>query len=211
MLQKMLQEAGKDLRSYFEVRVVVVTVTATILLSCGFSVLEDSASVRRKPEAITAFTLNGDDENHSEISREVSPEEKKLEEVEEGACPWSFTDEEMKLFARLVHSEAQGEPYKGKVGVAASVLNRLESDRYPDDLSEVVFQIDSGYYQYSPVLDGSIWEEPGESAYQAVEDAVNGWDPTGHATGFYNPRKTNNLWVRQQPVTQVIGEHVFFQ
>ncbi|HHX87085.1 MAG TPA: spore cortex-lytic enzyme, partial [Firmicutes bacterium] len=31
------------------------------------------------------------------------------------------------------------------------------------------------------------------------------------ATGFYNPAKTTNQWVRSQPVTTVIGNHIFFK
>ncbi len=122
-----------------------------------------------------------------------------------------FSPAEIDLFARLVHAEASGESHEGQVAVAASVLNRIRSSRYPNTLSAVVYQISSGKYQYSPVLDGRINRPAGSQARQAVEDAINGWDPSGGASGFYNPRKTSNRWVRQQPVTRTIGQHVFFK
>ena len=124
---------------------------------------------------------------------------------------WNLTSGEIDLFARLVHSEAAGEPYKGLVAVASSVLNRMKSLSYPNTLSEVVYQVSGGYYQYSPVLDGRINCTPCQTSYQAVYDALAGSDPSGGALGFYNPRGTSNQWVRQQPVTTTIGNHVFFR
>ncbi len=124
---------------------------------------------------------------------------------------FEFSAADLDLFARLVHAEAAGEPYTGQVAVAATVLNRIKSTRYPDTLRAVIYQIESGYYQYSPVLDGRINLPAGDSARRAVRDAIAGQDPSLGATGFYNPRKTSNLWVRQQPVTTVIGNHVFFR
>ena len=124
---------------------------------------------------------------------------------------WQLSQQDIELMARLVHSEAAGEPYKGQVAVAASVLNRMACSRYPNSVSGVIYQVVNGYYQYSPVLDGRINLPANQSAYRAVQDALNGWDPSGNASGFFNPRKTSNQWVRSQPVTTVIGNHVFFR
>lgn len=123
----------------------------------------------------------------------------------------NFSQQEIDLFARLVHSEAAGEPHVGQVAVAASVLNRLRSSIYPNTLRGVIYQVVGGSYQYSPVLDGRINISADRTAYQAVSDAIGGWDPSGGALGFYNPRKTSNQWVRQQTVTTVIGNHIFFR
>lgn len=123
----------------------------------------------------------------------------------------NYSQQDIDLFARLVHAEAAGEPHIGQVAVAASVLNRIKSPIYPNTLRGVIYQVAYGYYQYSPVLDGRINLPANRSAYEAVYDALGGWDPSGGATGFYNPRKTSNQWVRRQPVTTVIGNHVFFR
>jgi len=123
----------------------------------------------------------------------------------------NYAQWEIDLLARLVQAEAGGEPYTGKVAVAASVLNRVRSSRYPNTLSGVIYQVVDGYYQYSPVLDGRIKLPATWVDYKAVQDALNGWDPSYGALGFYNPAKTSNWWVRSQPVTTVIGNHVFFR
>jgi N-acetylmuramoyl-L-alanine amidase len=122
-----------------------------------------------------------------------------------------LTAAELDLFARLVHAEAAGEPFEGQVAVAASVLNRVRSPLFPNTLTAVIHQVVNGHYQYSPVLDGRINLPANESARRAVQEALNGRDPSLGATGFFNPRKTNNQWVRSRPVTVTIGQHVFFR
>lgn len=115
------------------------------------------------------------------------------------------------LLARLVSAEASGEPLLGQVAVAATILNRLEDPRYPKTISGIIYQVDNGSYQYSPVLDGRINLSASASAYQAVEQAISGSDPSNGANGFYNPEKTTNEWVRSQTVTATIGDHVFYK
>jgi len=123
----------------------------------------------------------------------------------------SYSAAELDLLARLVRAEAGGESFKGQVAVAASVLNRVRSSIYPSTVTGVINQVVGGYYQYSPVLDGSIKQPANDSARRAVQEAIAGVDPSLGALGFYNPRKTSNQWVRSQPVTITIGNHVFFR
>lgn len=120
-----------------------------------------------------------------------------------------YSQRDIELLARLVHAEAQGEPYTGKVAVAATVLNRLEDPNYPKSLSEVIFQTIDGIYQYSPVLDGQINQPADESSRKAVMDALSGVDPTGGALTFFNPSKTADQWVRSRQYITTIGNHVF--
>ena len=124
---------------------------------------------------------------------------------------FSLSAADLDLIARLVHAEAAGEPNLGQVAVAASVLNRVKDPRYPNTVREVILQVEYGCYQYSPVLDGRINLPASQTAYRAVQDALNGSDPSLGATGFYNPAKTTNQRVRSQPVTTTIGNHVFFR
>ncbi|MGE5509374.1 MAG: LysM peptidoglycan-binding domain-containing protein [Chitinophagales bacterium] len=122
------------------------------------------------------------------------------------------TKSDYELLARLVSAEAQGEPYAGQVAVAATVLRRMTDPRFPSTLSGIIYQVfDTYYYQYSPVENGTINNPAVASAYSAVNDALNGADPSNGANGFYNPAGTENTWVTQQLVTTVIGGHVFFR
>lgn len=123
------------------------------------------------------------------------------------------SEEEFDLLARLIHAEAEAEPYAGKVAVGATVLNRVKSPLYPNTVSGVIYQVVNGiYYQYTPVLDGRINMPADAEARAAARDALNGMDPSLGATGFYNPDKVGpGSWVRTRPVTVVIGNHVFFK
>lgn len=123
---------------------------------------------------------------------------------------FTLSQSDLNLLARLVTAESDGEPYDGQVAVASTVLNRLRDPRYPKTIPGIIYQIDSGSYQYSPVLDGRINQSASASAYQAVLAAYGGLDPSHGADGFYNPAKTSSQWVRSNPVTAVIGNHVFF-
>jgi len=123
---------------------------------------------------------------------------------------YNFSSSDIDLLARLVSAESAGEPFEGQVAVASTILNRLRDPRYPDTIPGIIYQIESGRYQYSPVLDGRINLPATASAIKAVQQAINGWDPSNGANGFYNPSKTSNQWVRSHPVTAVIGNHVFF-
>ena len=54
----------------------------------------------------------------------------------------SYHESEIYTLARLVHAEARGEPYLGKVAVAAVVLNRVRSASFPNTISGVIYQAD---------------------------------------------------------------------
>lgn len=127
-----------------------------------------------------------------------------------------FARDELDLFARLVYAEAKGEPYRGQVAVAATVLNRLIHPEYPNTLSgvinHVVFQNGRKIYQYEPVLNGTIYLPANQTAKNAAADALAGWDPSFGATGFFAPAKVGaNSWVWNRTTTITIGNHRFFK
>ena len=109
------------------------------------------------------------------------------------------------LLARLVYGEARGEPYTGKVAVAACVLNRVESSLFPNSIAKVIYQPGA----FSVVADGQINLSPDQDALRAARDAMNGWDPCSGALFYYNPSKTSNAYMLAKPIICTIGDHVF--
>lgn len=87
-----------------------------------------------------------------------------------------YSPEDIDLLARLVNAEAKGEPFKGKIAVAATILNRVKDPRYPDTIPGVIYQYNHGY-QYCPVRNGEIRRPANEDAYRAVEAALEGKTP----------------------------------
>ena len=49
-------------------------------------------------------------------------------------------NDDLNLLARLIHAEAEGEPFIGKVAVGAVIMNRLKDPRFPNTISEIIFQ-----------------------------------------------------------------------
>ena len=110
-----------------------------------------------------------------------------------------------RLLSKLVYAEARGEPYKGMVAVAAVVLNRVRSSSFPNTISGVIYQKGA----FSCVSNGSINNTPNNQSIRAALDALNGWDPTGGCLYYYNPRLTDDTWIRTRTVQTVIGNHYF--
>jgi len=109
------------------------------------------------------------------------------------------------LLARVVHGEARGEPYLGKVAVAAVVLNRVSSASFPNTIAGVVYQANA----FTAVSDGQINLTPDSESIRAARDAMNGWDPTGGALYYYNPAIATSSWIYSRKVVAVIGKHYF--
>ncbi|UII57130.1 cell wall hydrolase [Cytobacillus spongiae] len=117
----------------------------------------------------------------------------------------SITPSEKELLARLVHAEAEGEPFKGKVAVAEVVLNRVESDQFPDTIKEVIYEDK----QFQPVDNGTINQPAGDEAKQAVKEAIQHDEIGKDSLYFYNPNIISSTWLQTRTVTFEIGNHRF--
>lgn len=118
----------------------------------------------------------------------------------------SYPRSEVLLLARLIYGESRGEPYQGQVAVGAVVLNRVDSSKFPNTISGVIYQPN----EFSVVNDGQINMSPNTTAIKAAEDALNGWDPSNVALYYWNPAKApNNKFLNSKPIVARIGNHVF--
>lgn len=111
----------------------------------------------------------------------------------------------VEMMARIVHGEARGESFVGQVGVAAVVLNRIESSGFPDSTEKVIFQKNA----FTAVNDDQYLLTPNEIAYQAVKHAMDGADPTEGAVFYYNPDGVSDDWIYSRAVITQIGNHFF--
>lgn len=122
-----------------------------------------------------------------------------------GSVQAAATESESYLLARLVHGEARGEPYTGKVAVAAVVLNRVRSASFPNTISGVIFENGA----FDCVYDGQLWLTPDSESIRAANDALAGWDPTGGCMYYYNPATATSSWIWTREVRLNIGAHAF--
>jgi len=112
------------------------------------------------------------------------------------------------LLARIIRGEARGEDFRGKVAVGSVILNRINSNQFPNTIRDVILQ--KG--QFSSLMDGQANYYPGEEELQAARAALLGYDPTLGSIYFYNPDiATNTAWISRRNFVTRIGGHVFLR
>ena len=117
----------------------------------------------------------------------------------------SYNSNDRYMLAKVIYAEARGESYTGQVAIGAVVLNRVKDSRFPNTISGVVYQP----WAFTAVNDGQINLEPNQTAYQAADDALNGWDPTYGSVYYYNPKTATSKWIYSTKYVTTIGNHVF--
>lgn len=131
------------------------------------------------------------------------------------APAYALCEEDYDILLRIVEAEAGGEDEDGKLLVANVVLNRMNSEAFPNSVKEVVMQKNGRVTQFSPVASGSIWRvEVSEETIRAVERAIEGEDISQGALYFASRKYASSDSMRwfDQKLTFLFrhGGHEFF-
>lgn len=121
-----------------------------------------------------------------------------------------------------VYWETKGQPYIEKLAVAHVVINRVESEAYPDTACEVVYEgpVLKGQpvrdrCQFSWYCDGKsdkpTWQAQWEEAQRVATIALQyaHLDPTEGAT-HYHADYVNPNWASRKTKIAQIGTHIFY-
>ena len=116
---------------------------------------------------------------------------------------------------RIVEAEAGGEDKKGKMLVANVIINRVEDSRFPDTVSQVIFQQEDGVAQFSPIADGRFYQvKVTPETVEAVNSVLMGEDNSGGALYFAARESANpeNMKWFDENLTRLFayGGHEFF-
>ena len=122
-----------------------------------------------------------------------------------GSQSSNYTNSDLYLLAKCIYAEARGESYTGQVAVGAVILNRVASSKFPNTISGVIYQKGA----FTAVSDGQINLSPDQTAMNAAQDAMNGWDPTYGCLYYYNPAVATSSWIFSRKTVTTIGKHVF--
>lgn len=99
------------------------------------------------------------------------------------------SDEDLDSLMRIVEAEAGGEDRKGKLLVANVVINRVKNKKFPDSVTDVVYQRAQNVTQFSPVSNGAINNvRISEETRDVVYSALRGEDISDGAL-FFMARK----------------------
>lgn len=84
-----------------------------------------------------------------------------------GAGAATASDSDIYILSHIINAEAGDDncTHEHRIAVGSVVLNRVESDEFPDTIEEVVFQPG----QYSPTWDGRYELEPSEDSVAVAE------------------------------------------
>ena len=125
--------------------------------------------------------------------------------------------DELDCLAKTIYFEARGESEQGQRGVAAVVLNRVDSQDFPDTVCEVVHQggTDSKDCQFSWWCDGLSDEPKDKRAWERsrmiAREMLNGApDPTNGALYFHHA-KVSPSWRTAFKRMATIGAHIYYR
>lgn len=96
-----------------------------------------------------------------------------------------MSDNDYATLLSIVEAESGGEDIEGRIMVANVILNRVASDRFPDSVYDVVWEVVGGMAQFSPTEDGRISSVTiSETTEEAVKKAIEGTDLSEGALFF---------------------------
>jgi len=121
-----------------------------------------------------------------------------------------YREDEVFWLARIISAEARGEPLRGQIAVGNVVLNRVASPAYPNTIYGVIFDREDGV-QFTPAANGSVYDEPTESAILAAKLALDGADVVGDCLYFLNESIATSFWIVENcSYVTTIGNHSFY-
>ena len=109
-----------------------------------------------------------------------------------------LSEQDMRLFAKLLWLECRGESYDGQQAVAEVILNRLVAPNFPNTIYGIIYA--EGQF---PCTNDIPEATPTQTQYEAIERALNGPYLLPAEVVFYAKYKENkNFWGK-------IGNHYF--
>ena len=198
---------------------------------------ESEDEYNSKVESEISVQLEGNEDSYNEeVGNEIETELEILEE--ENSPVFKFSQKDFELLCEITYAEAGNQTLEQQIAAAATILNRVQSDQFPNSIQEVIHQRG----QFASTKDGHIYAcgktvdffKVPDMTKEAARRALNGEDPTenwlrkeakqlglnsekyasGGALYFYSPEFTSSseLVARSNIKCKVQkGGHVFYK
>lgn len=112
--------------------------------------------------------------------------------------------------SRIINAEAEGEPFEGKLAVGSVIMNRVESNEFPDSIYDVIFDSEYGV-QFTATVNGRIYDKPTEESVNAARMCLDGIRLDVEMLYFLNEGITESPWISQNcRFVMSIGNHSFY-
>ncbi len=112
--------------------------------------------------------------------------------------------------SRIISAESRGESLTGQIAVGNVVLNRTRDANFPDTVYDVIFDTKYGV-QFTPVSNGTIYDEPTQSSIIAAKICLEGYTLSDDILYFLNEAISTNMWVsNNRTYIMTLGNHAFY-
>lgn len=122
----------------------------------------------------------------------------------------AYSADDLYWLSRIISAESQGESMAGKIAVGNVVLNRVKSSDFPNSVYDVIFDSRWGG-QFTPVSNGTIYNEPTAESVLAAKLCLDGANTVGSSLYFLAPAIAQNHWAMgSRTYVTTIGSHWFY-
>lgn len=120
---------------------------------------------------------------------------------------------EMTCLAQAVYFESRGEPLDGQLAVARVIINRAESDQFPDDYCSVVtqrsqFSFVRGGRIPTPNQNSDAWNHAVAIARIAHRDL---WESAAGDSLYFHATHVRPRWAGRMTARATIDNHIFYR
>lgn len=181
---------------------------AAISAVCIAAGVQSTLEPKEEPMTIAEY-MDEWKQTHPTVQRNEVTTVAAVEDIQYGdPAGLSFTDEESQMLLKLAMAEAEDQGVIGKALVIDVVRNRVESDKFPDSIEEVIFQPK----QFSPIEDGRYdTAVPDAECYEALEWVISYWDGSNGAL-YFEANWNENQWHKEN-LTNLFqyGDLIFYK
>lgn len=158
-------------------------------------------------------------EEEQEAARKAEEAKRKAQEKAEAAKAKSVAVEtvqgeaknvsvdETTLLAAVVQMEAGGQGYDGMLAVASVVMNRVNSGKYPNTITDVIYQKGQFPGAHNGKLNKILSKGPRQDCIQVAQDAISG---KNNAAGYLGFCSTSSNTYKKYSTYTLIGSHYFY-
>lgn len=120
---------------------------------------------------------------------------------------------EVMCLAQAVYFESRGEPLDGQLAVARVIINRAESNRFPDDYCSVVtqrsqFSFVRGGHIPTPNAGSAAWSRAKAIARIAHRDM---WESEAGDALYFHATHVRPSWAHRMTTRARIDNHIFYR
>lgn len=178
-----------SLKCAIAVWVVVISLVFFLITVPGITNRDDKSEQNQTPEIVTEY-----------IYQQIPCQEDHIASYYEELAD-SLTQDDIDLIAKITYLEAGNQSLTGQRAVVEVILNRVLSPKFPNTVSEVIYQKDPVQFSTASRVSQA---KPGDAQYLAIEMTLKEVNPILEPNVLFF--STHENW---REVYEQIGDHYF--